>query len=174
LTEIPHSLACGFTTPSSPPHRQETRGATIPRHALHPRCGAFLLIHAAPAASACPCHLARQGARSLTQVVLAQAARVGARHFAGAPVSSMHWRRALFSKQQGDIALKTHIASICFRCFKCMLQVFRMNVAKVDWDVAYVAMVIHVYCKRLFAMCRCFVTRQVNLYVCHTVLRRRW
>ena len=42
---------------------------------------------------------------------------------------------------------------------------FNMNVAKVVWDVEYVAMVIHVGCKRVFQMfhlffsdvcCKCF------------------
>jgi hypothetical protein len=31
--------------------------------------------------------------------------------------------------------LKTHVASVCFKCFRCfrgMLQVFGMDVAKVD------------------------------------------
>ena len=34
-----------------------------------------------------------------------------------------------------------HVASVCFKCFICfrgMLQVFCMDVAKVDRDVAYV------------------------------------
>jgi hypothetical protein len=30
--------------------------------------------------------------------------------------------------------------------------VFPIDVAKVDWDVAYVAMVVHICCKRLFPM----------------------
>jgi hypothetical protein len=57
-------------------------------------------------------------------------------------------------KQQGDIALKAHVASICFKCFRCfsgMLQVFHADVAKVDRDVAHVAIVVHVCCKLLFA-----------------------
>jgi hypothetical protein len=33
-----------------------------------------------------------------------------------------------------------------------MLQVFQMNVAKVDRDVAYIAMVVHVCCKGLLQM----------------------
>ena len=48
--------------------------------------------------------------------------------------------------------LKEHVAGLCFKCFRCfigMLQVFYMDVAKVDWDVAYVVMVVHVCCKRL-------------------------
>ena len=46
-------------------------------------------------------------------------------------------------EQQGDIALKTHVASVCFKCFRCfrgMLQVFHADVAKVDRVVAHVAM----------------------------------
>jgi ethanolamine utilization microcompartment shell protein EutS len=45
------------------------------------------------------------------------------------------------SKQQGDIALKAHVVSVCFKCFRGMLQVFYIDVAKVDKDVAHVAMV---------------------------------
>jgi hypothetical protein len=37
-----------------------------------------------------------------------------------------------------------------------MLQVFHVDVAKVDLDVAYVAMAIHVYCKLLFQMFQLF------------------
>jgi hypothetical protein len=48
--------------------------------------------------------------------------------------------------------LKAHIASVCFKCFRCILQVFHMHVVKVDLYVAYVAMTIHVCCKRLFQM----------------------
>jgi hypothetical protein len=42
-----------------------------------------------------------------------------------------------------------HIASVhlkCFRCFRGMFQLFHMDVAKVDRDVAYVAMVVHIRC----------------------------
>ena len=38
------------------------------------------------------------------------------------------------------------------KCFRCMFQVFYTDVAKVDQDVAYVAMVVHVCCRRLFLM----------------------
>ena len=40
-----------------------------------------------------------------------------------------------------------HVASVFFKCFRCligMLQLFHADVAKVDRDVAYVAMVVHV------------------------------
>jgi hypothetical protein len=45
--------------------------------------------------------------------------------------------------------LKVHDSSVCFKCFKGVLQVFHVDVAKVDRDVAYVAMVVHVCCKLL-------------------------
>ena len=37
-----------------------------------------------------------------------------------------------------------------------MLQVFHVDVAKVDQDVAYVAMVVHIYCKLLFSIFQLF------------------
>jgi hypothetical protein len=58
--------------------------------------------------------------------------------------------------------LETHVASVCCKCFRCfrgMFQVFRINVAKVDWDVAYVAMIVHVCCKCLFPMFHVFFRR---------------
>ena len=53
------------------------------------------------------------------------------------------------------LSLKVHVASVYFKCFICLrgiLQRFRMDVAKVDRDVVYVAMVVHICCKRLFPM----------------------
>ena len=61
------------------------------------------------------------------------------------------------AEQQGDVALKAHVARACFNYFKCfrgMLQV--MDVAKIDRDVAHVAIVVHVCCKRLFQCFICF------------------
>ena len=45
---------------------------------------------------------------------------------------------------------------------------FRMDVAKIDRDVAYVAMVVHVCCKRLFPIFYLFFRRmlQVCLFGC--------
>jgi hypothetical protein len=40
--------------------------------------------------------------------------------------------------------------SKCFRCFIRILQIFHMDVAKVDRDAAYVATVVYVCCKLLF------------------------
>jgi hypothetical protein len=58
------------------------------------------------------------------------------------------------SKQHVDVVLKNiDRKSVCLKCFRCfgdMLQVFRMDVVKVDHDVTYVAIVVHVYCKRQF------------------------
>jgi hypothetical protein len=51
------------------------------------------------------------------------------------------------------------VASVCFKCFSFfigMLQVFHMDVEKVDRDVAYVAIVVHVCCKLLFLMFHLF------------------
>jgi hypothetical protein len=66
-------------------------------------------------------------------------------------------------------ALKTHVASACFKCFICMLQVFHVDVTKVDQDVAYVAMAIYVCCKRLFQMFHLFFRRllQMCLFGCY-------
>ena len=44
--------------------------------------------------------------------------------------------------------LKLHVTSVCFKYFKCfrdILQVFYTDVAKVDRDIAHVAMVFQVY-----------------------------
>ena len=52
-----------------------------------------------------------------------------------------------------------HMFQACFKCFKCfrlMLQVFHLNVAKVDLDVAYVAMTIHA-CFKCFICFRCML-----------------
>jgi hypothetical protein len=57
------------------------------------------------------------------------------------------------------LRLKAYVASVCFKCCRCfrdMLQVLHMDVAKVDQNVAYVAMVVHVCCKRLFPMFHLF------------------
>ena len=48
----------------------------------------------------------------------------------------LHTPTSLHShKQQGDVALKMNVASVCFNYFKCfrgMLQLFYTNVVKVD------------------------------------------
>jgi hypothetical protein len=66
------------------------------------------------------------------------------------PVNST--RRRVSIPKQGNITLKAHVASVYFKCFRGILQVFYTDVVKVDQDVAYVAIVIHVCCKFLFAL----------------------
>jgi hypothetical protein len=52
--------------------------------------------------------------------------------------------------------LQEYVSSV-FRCFRGMLQVFQMDIAKVDRDVAYVAMIVHICCKGLLPLFRlCF------------------
>jgi hypothetical protein len=56
--------------------------------------------------------------------------------------------------------LHTHDLSVCVKCFRyvfrLMLQVFHMDVAKVDPNVAYVAMAIHICFKSMFQVFRLF------------------
>jgi hypothetical protein len=51
-----------------------------------------------------------------------------------------------------------HIARVCFKCFKGMLQVLCIDVAKVDQDIAHVVMVIHVCFKCMFQIFYLFHT----------------
>ena len=46
--------------------------------------------------------------------------------------------------------LKLHVASVYFKCFRGMLQVFYIDVAKVDRDVAHVAMMFSSVCLKCF------------------------
>jgi len=46
-----------------------------------------------------------------------------------------------------------------------MLQVFHMDVAKVDRDVAYVAIAIHKCCKRLFQIFHLFFRRMLQVFL---------
>jgi hypothetical protein len=62
--------------------------------------------------------------------------------------------------------LKVHVASICFKCFRCfrgMLQVFHTDVAKIDRDIAYVAIVVQVCCKPLFPMFHLLFRRMLQV-----------
>ena len=65
-------------------------------------------------------------------------------------------------------AYVSYVCFKCFCCFICIFQVFHMDIAKVDWDVAYDALVVHVCCKRLFPMFHLFsdvCCKCVYLYV---------
>jgi hypothetical protein len=64
-----------------------------------------------------------------------------------------------FSRRTSCSLPSSDVASACCKCFRyfiCMLQVFHVDVAKVDRDVAYVAMVIHVCYKHPFQMFQLF------------------
>jgi hypothetical protein len=91
------------------------------------------------------------------------------------PVNSMH-RRASIPKQQGDVVLKVHVAKM-FHIFRGMLQVFYMDVAKVDRDVAYAATVSEACCKHLFKVIHLFQTYVASiliwiLHMVHTFVAR--
>jgi hypothetical protein len=78
----------------------------------------------------------------------------------------LHTSTSLHSpKQQGHIMLKVHVANVCFKYFRCfggMFQVFLMDVAKVDGDVA---MAIYVCCKSLFKMFHLFQTYVASVFI---------
>ena len=66
-------------------------------------------------------------------------------------------------KSRSGCCIYVHVASVCFKCFTCfigMLQVFYIDVAKVDRDVAHVAMAIHVCFK-----CRFQIFHLFQMYV---------
>jgi hypothetical protein len=82
--------------------------------------------------------------------------------------TELHTSTSLHSrKQQEDVAPKAHVANVCFKCFRCFsgtLHVFHLDVAKVDPDVAYVSMSIHVCCKRLFQCFICFSRHMLQVF----------
>jgi hypothetical protein len=58
------------------------------------------------------------------------------------------------------LCVYTHVLSICFKCLGCfrlMLQVFHLDVAKVDLDIAYVSMAMHTRFKRMFNLFQTYV-----------------
>jgi hypothetical protein len=63
------------------------------------------------------------------------------------PVSSSASSSLHLSKQQAYAAMKAHDAIVClkyFRCFRGMLEVLYIDVAKVDRNVAHVVIIVHV------------------------------
>jgi hypothetical protein len=72
------------------------------------------------------------------------------------------------SKQQVDATLKVHVTRVCFkyfRCFRGMLQVLYINVAKVDWNVAHVVMTIHICFKFMFQMFHLFYMYVASIFI---------
>ena len=67
--------------------------------------------------------------------------------------------------------MEAHVASVyfkCFRRFRGMLQLFYMDVAKVDRGIAYVVSVSKAYCKcfiGLFKMFHLFQTYVANVLI---------
>jgi hypothetical protein len=65
-----------------------------------------------------------------------------------AAVSQGHLHYASSPHAPTHVALKENVVNLCvkcFRCSRCMLQVFHMDIAKVDLNVVYVAVAIHVF-----------------------------
>jgi hypothetical protein len=60
-------------------------------------------------------------------------------------IDELHTPSLHFSKKQRDVALKVHVASVHFKCFRGTLQLFHKDVAKIDRDIAIVAMVLYMY-----------------------------
>ena len=67
-----------------------------------------------------------------------------------------------------------HVARVhlkCFRCFRGMFRLFRTDVAKVDRDVAYVAIISEACCKRMFRVFQmnvssvCFRTHVASVFI---------
>jgi hypothetical protein len=57
-----------------------------------------------------------------------------------------------------------HVVNVYFKCFRCfigMLQLSHTNIVKVDRDIAYVAVVVHVCLKLLFSMFHLFFSTYV-------------
>jgi hypothetical protein len=77
-------------------------------------------------------------------------------------MTSKHQRAAIRRSSKEMFALKEHVANICFKCFRDMLQMLYIDVtkvnrdaAKVDRDVAHVAMYMH---KCMFQMFHLYQT----------------
>jgi hypothetical protein len=89
-----------------------------------------------------------------------------------AAVSRFRWRR----RPHQDMSHVARVFFKCLRCFRDMLQVFRM-------DVAYVVIVVHVCCRRLFLMfhlffdicCKCVYldVHMFHIYVASVLSRCR-
>jgi hypothetical protein len=61
----------------------------------------------------------------------------------------------------------SYVANIYFKCFRNMLQVFHLDVAKLDRDVTHVAMATYICFKCMFQMCHMYVA-SVSFGCCKT------
>jgi hypothetical protein len=157
-TVVPHcspspvrlSLATAFSSEGAPP-----AGTAPARRDLLPRGGASP-HEAEPARPPLPppLRVPAEAAQSLAHC-----------HPPSPPQPSAGSRSAVLRRLPGFA--KAHVARVCLKCFRCfrgLLQLFHMYVAKVDQDIAYVAMVVYICCKLLFLMFHLFFKRM--LHVC--------
>ena len=64
------------------------------------------------------------------------------------------------AKVDRDVAHVVVAIHVCFICFRCMLQVFHRDVAKVDLDVAYTCMLqayVSIVSGISYVCCKCFI-----------------
>jgi hypothetical protein len=133
LLRLPHaslSLYHGSCWPSSHRCRACTAVACSPREASPPDC--------------C-CHRAR-GHRLRPITGGCTDARPLSSSTATAQLGSHY---GVLCSPDCHVLLKAHVTSVCFECFRCFrgtLQVFQIDVAKIDRYVTYVIMVVHVCC----------------------------
>jgi hypothetical protein len=117
------------------------------------RVGHHILRCAAPLSSAAlhplPCSLQLPAHRAPCPIPPRAEATMTRRR--SSPEGCGHYRRRGYYDTrplQGDVAMKAHVASVCFKCFRCfrgVLQLFHMNVAKVDRG-----------CCTCYICCKCF------------------
>jgi hypothetical protein len=92
----------------------------------------------------------------------ARAPHAGAHPGRGAgPRPEAHWRAPCVAAMSSSVIRPSNKVTLRAEnaCYKIMFQVFQMfhvDVAEVDRNVAYVAMIVHVYCKLLFPMFQLF------------------
>jgi hypothetical protein len=82
-------------------------------------------------------------------------------------------QRAFIRRSNKDMfALKAHVAIICFTCFRDMLQLFRIGIAKVDRDVTkvdrdvvHVAMAMHICLKCMFQIFHLYQAYVASVFI---------
>jgi hypothetical protein len=129
----------------TPIHRCAPSRATpppSPRHASSPIVPALARCVSRPGCcTPCPIPCARRGATRVLQTPSPARAEVllGCYRRHSSPPEGRGRCRCRGCRdarpQQGDVAMKAHVASVCFKCFRRfrdMLQLFHMGVVKVD------------------------------------------
>jgi hypothetical protein len=114
------------------PSRKEGRGRSTP---APPSTSPIVEGEVGEAYACTPIHLAPSAGRG------------GMRHHSSAHKVGNCRQRCCISSVSGVFK---HAASLClkyFSCFRCMFQMFLIDVVKVDRDVPYAAMVVHIFYK---------------------------